>query len=190
MKITNEKYKNLNLASQNSRGDNFVIDFFVSSLLAIVVIYFTYYNIFLAILIYYVVRFLYYFVFESVTGKTLGKYQTQTKVVNLKNVQPNKTQLLKRNLVRFVSLTSAINDKETAIHDSFSNTFVVNDLLTKPKDIYKIIRLTLFISIFITEFFIFGNKLNKINIISVVLFGFLLFMLLSWLLVGTTKQND
>ncbi|WP_299117401.1 RDD family protein [uncultured Winogradskyella sp.] len=127
MKITNEIYTNLNLANENDRGDNLIIDFVISSLLGVLVAWLTFYDLISAIAVYYIVRFFYYFIFEMYTGRTLGKYQTQTMVIDKDGYIPSKIQLIIRTLSRFVSVFSGISDDEKAIHDYTSNTFVIKD---------------------------------------------------------------
>ncbi len=127
MKITNAKYKNLNLALEDDRGDNFIVDVIVSSVLGIAPSFLYYKNFVIALLIYLGVRFLYYFISEALFSRTLGKLSTQTKVVNINNEKPNLLQILIRSLSRFISLLSGVSDDEVAIHDAFSKTFVVKD---------------------------------------------------------------
>lgn len=127
MKITNTKYPNLNLANEDERGENLIIDFIISSSVGFSLAWLTYQNLLSAIFIYYVSRFLYYFLFESVTGRTPGKYQTRTIVVDKDGNKPSKNQLVIRSLSRFFSIFSGISDNERAIHDSLSDTFVISD---------------------------------------------------------------
>ena len=127
MKITNDKYKNLNLANEEERGENLIIDFIISSIFGLVIAFLTFKNFTVAFLIYLLVRFIYYLAFESLLGRTPGKYQTKTKVVNRIGEKPTLVQLIKRNLSRFVSILSGISDDERAIHDNLSNTFVIKN---------------------------------------------------------------
>jgi len=39
MKITNEKYKDLNLAIEDERGDNLIIDFILSTRFGLTIVY-------------------------------------------------------------------------------------------------------------------------------------------------------
>lgn len=137
MKITHQKYPNHNLANENERGENLGVDFILSSILGILVVTIIYLIIpyenlgfqdyLKAFAIYLGVRFLYYFGFELLFSRTPGKFQTQTKVVNKEGNKPNVFQLLIRSLSRFISALSGITDDERAIHDSISNTFVIQD---------------------------------------------------------------
>ena len=126
-------YPNLHLASEEERGTNLKIDFIVSSLFGCVVASITCTNFGMAIIVYYGIRFLYYFLTEYYFGKTSGKFETRTRVVNILGDKPSKIQLFKRNICRFFSLTSAVSDHEIAIHDRLSGTFVIQD--TKGKQI-------------------------------------------------------
>lgn len=141
MKITHQKYPNHNLANETERGENLGIDFILSSilgLLVVAIIYLIYPSIILgfsiylkAFAIYLGVRFVYYFCFEVMYSRTPGKFQTQTKVVNKDGKKPSIFQLLIRSISRFISIFSGISDDERAIHDTISNTFVVQDSTLK-----------------------------------------------------------
>lgn len=125
MKITNTKYTNLTLASEDDRMDNFWIDFVFSTILALFIIFLMHLSFFKSFLVFLVVRFCYYFTFEYLYGRTPGKYQTQTKVVTSKGGKPSIFQLFIRNIVRFISALSFASDDERAAHDIASNTFVI-----------------------------------------------------------------
>lgn len=138
MKITNQIYPNHNLANETERGENLSVDFILSSILgaAAVAIYFLIIEDYTTIpfkikatafLIYLLVRFVYYFTFELLYSRTPGKFQTQSKVVNKDGEKPSVFQLLIRSLSRFISVFSGISDDERAVHDTISNTFVVQD---------------------------------------------------------------
>ncbi|OUS00978.1 hypothetical protein A9Q86_09540 [Flavobacteriales bacterium 33_180_T64] len=138
MKITNKKYTNFNLASEDERGENLIIDFIISSVFGLGIAFLTFKNFTLAFLVYLLVRFIYYFCFESSFSRTPGKYQTQTIVVNQNGEKPTIFQLIKRNLSRFISLPSGISDDERAIHDYLSNTFVIKNTKLKNIELNKI----------------------------------------------------
>jgi len=131
MKITNNVYQNLNLANEDDRGENLIIDFVISSFFGILIAYLTFTNYTVAFFTYAFVRFLYYFVFELVSGRTPGKYQTLTKVVNKNGNKPSIGQLIIRTLSRSITVFSGLSDDERTIHDNFSNTFVIKDLTLK-----------------------------------------------------------
>lgn len=131
MKVTNTIYKNLNLADENIRSENFIIDFLWSSIIALLISYLTFKNYTIAFFVFITIRFLYYFLFELFLGRTPGKFKTQTIVVNKANLRPSISQIGVRNLIRFFSLISGISDQERAVHDSVSNTFIAHDLTLK-----------------------------------------------------------
>ncbi|MFT5847468.1 MAG: putative RDD family membrane protein YckC [Psychroserpens sp.] len=142
MKITNNIYPNHNLANETERGENLAVDFILSSILGAVAVA-IYFLIIedhttipfkikaTAFLIYLLVRFVYYFTFELVFSRTPGKFQTQTIVVNKEGKKPSTIQLLIRSLSRFISVFSGISDDERAVHDTISNTFVIQDSTLK-----------------------------------------------------------
>ncbi len=134
---TDDQQEVIKSANEDERTENLMIDFFISSILAIVVMSFTYKNLLTSILTYYSVRFVYYFCFELILGKTLGKYQTQTKVVNKNEGKPTFLQLIIRNLVRFISISSFVGDDKRPIHDKISNTLVIKDFSHKKIEIKK-----------------------------------------------------
>ncbi len=137
MKITNKKYPNLYLADENDRGDNFSIDFLFSSLIGIFFASSYYENLITTVLVFYFIRFLYYFGFEVSLGRTPGKYQTQTIVVNRNGEKPKLSMLIIRNLSRFISIISGVSDEERAVHDSLSNTFVIKNTALKKIEIKR-----------------------------------------------------
>ncbi|AUP79256.1 RDD family protein [Flavivirga eckloniae] len=170
MKITNKKYKNLNLANEEERGENLIIDFIISSILGLAIAFLTFKNFTLVLLTYLLVRFIYYLVFEYLFGRTPGKYQTRTKVVNRIGEKPTLIRLAKRNLSRFISILSGISDDERALHDSFSNTFVVKDNELKKIELKQPMISIFYLSIMGYCIYYFGTKteLKKIDIIFLV----------------------
>ena len=74
----------------------------------------------------YVFYFLYYFIFEYFFSRTPGKYLTKTIVVNHYGERPNLKAHLKRSIARLIfhDLFSYVFGQ--GLHDSISNTFVVN----------------------------------------------------------------
>jgi len=168
MKITNEKYKNLNLANVDERGENFIIDFAYSSILGLIIVMLTFQNFIFAILIYVIARFLYYFGFEFFGGRTPGKYQTKTKVVNRKGEKPSTIQLIKRNLTRFISFFSAISDDERALHDNLSNTFVIKNTGLKKIELKQPLILLFFLAMSGYWIYVIATK-PKLNTIDIVI---------------------
>lgn len=66
---------------------------------------------------------------ESLTGKTFGKWVTNTKVVNFKGQRPPLNKLLIRSLSRLIPFEplSFLNAEASGWHDELSNTRVVYD---------------------------------------------------------------
>lgn len=73
------------------------------------------------------VMLLYYIGFEAVTGRTVGKLVTGTKVVTLQGHAPSALQVLGRTLIRFVPFEpfSFFGSEPRGWHDRWSNTRVV-----------------------------------------------------------------
>ncbi len=93
--------------------------------------------------------FLFYFLFELKYQKTPGKFVTNTYVVNEYGNPPNKEELFKRTLIRFVPFEpfSCLDSESLGWHDRWSDTFVVDqkeyDLLQKLKEEQNLQPLTL-----------------------------------------------
>lgn len=172
MKIKNEKYKELNLANEEERGENLIIDFVISSIFGLLIALLTFKNFTLAFLTYLLVRFIYYLVFESLFSRTPGKFQTQTKVVNQIGGKPIFVQLIKRNLSRFISILSGISDDERAVHDNLSNTFVIKNPELKKIELKQPLISIFYLSIMGYYIYYFGTKteLKTIDIVFLVLF--------------------
>lgn len=69
--------------------------------------------------------FAYYFIFESLTGRTLGKLITSTKVVMADGSKPDTMAILKRSLVRLVPFEPLSGNKSTWWHDRWTGTRVI-----------------------------------------------------------------
>lgn len=71
--------------------------------------------------------FLYYFVFESIFQRTLGKLITGTKVVDFNGRKPTLGMIAKRTLIRFIPFEafSFPGKKAYGWHDRWSETYVV-----------------------------------------------------------------
>lgn len=69
---------------------------------------------------------LYFFLFETFTGKTLGKLITRTKVLNLLDEKPSAGQVLIRTFCRFIpfDVFSYLSSRPIGWHDSISKTYV------------------------------------------------------------------
>jgi len=71
---------------------------------------------------------LYYLVFETFTGRTLGKYITNTKVVTIDGQKPEADKILYRTLSRLIPFDalSFLGDEGKGWHDTLSKTIVVD----------------------------------------------------------------
>jgi len=77
----------------------------------------------------FVLNIIYYTLFEAFTGKTIGKYFTKTKVINLQGEKPGLGRILLRSVCRFVPLDQIsfiLNDTQ-GWHDTLSKTLVVEE---------------------------------------------------------------
>lgn len=74
----------------------------------------------------FVFYFLYYFTFENFLGKTPGKYLTKTMVVNHSGEKPTVKALLMRTIARLIPYDYISYIFGQGLHDTISNTFVVN----------------------------------------------------------------
>lgn len=76
----------------------------------------------------YTLLFIYYFLMESLTNRTLGKYVTKTMVVMINGEKPTNQDIAKRSLCRMIPFDAlsflGINGK--GWHDSISSTYVVD----------------------------------------------------------------
>lgn len=73
-----------------------------------------------------IVLFLYYFVFEITTQRTLGKFITGTMVVNQHGEKPSAKTIASRSLCRLIGLEIlTFLGNRRGWHDTASNTFVV-----------------------------------------------------------------
>jgi len=70
---------------------------------------------------------LYYTLFEAITGRTIGKYFTKTKVVTLTGEKPGWAGILLRSVCRFIPLDqiSYLLNSDSGWHDSLSKTIVI-----------------------------------------------------------------
>jgi len=76
----------------------------------------------------FVIAYAYYFLFESISGKTLGKYFTRTKVIKQDRSQLTSKDVAIRTLCRFfpLEIISYIDgERPVGWHDSWSKTLVV-----------------------------------------------------------------
>lgn len=75
----------------------------------------------------YIIFYLYYLLFEAITGRTLGKLITGTKVVNEFGEKPDIKTIAIRTICRFIpfEVFSYFGDEPTGWHDRLSKTYVV-----------------------------------------------------------------
>jgi uncharacterized RDD family membrane protein YckC len=80
-------------------------------------------------LIGFIALFLYYSTFEALTGKTLAKFITRTKVINENGSKPNYREILLRTLCRFIPFEafSFLGDDNSGWHDQVSKTRVIEE---------------------------------------------------------------
>ena len=73
--------------------------------------------------------FLYYFILESMNGKTIGKYLTKTRVVYQDGSTPTNGTIAKRALCRFIPFDalSFLSSYPIGWHDKFSDTLVIDE---------------------------------------------------------------
>ena len=75
-----------------------------------------------------VILILYYVLFELITGSTIGKYITGTKVITANGGKPTIFNILIRTLCRFIPFEALtfLGPRTIGLHDIFSNTLVVD----------------------------------------------------------------
>jgi uncharacterized RDD family membrane protein YckC len=73
--------------------------------------------------------FLYYFILESMNGKTVGKYLTKTRVIYMDGSTPTNGTIAKRALCRFIPFDafSFLSSNPIGWHDKFSDTLVIDE---------------------------------------------------------------
>lgn len=76
----------------------------------------------------YILMFVYFFIMESLTNRTLGKYVTKTMVVMTNGEKPTNQDIVKRSLCRLIPFDalSFFGTNSKGWHDSMSNTYVVD----------------------------------------------------------------
>ncbi|WP_160289453.1 RDD family protein [Psychroserpens mesophilus] len=86
---------------KGTRLANYLIDLIVIySLWFVVVLMSQFYN--AEYLIFYILMFLYYLIFETITGQTLGKMVTKTKVITKDGTRPTFVNIRIRTLSRLI----------------------------------------------------------------------------------------
>jgi uncharacterized RDD family membrane protein YckC len=76
----------------------------------------------------YILMLLYFFIFESINNRTLGKYVTKSMVIMSNGEKPTYQQIFKRSLCRMIPFDglSFLGANGKGWHDSMSNTYVVD----------------------------------------------------------------
>ena len=76
----------------------------------------------------YTVITIYYVIFEYSTGRSVAKFITKTKVVNMQGEQPGFRTIFIRTLCRFIPFEafSFLGESKTGWHDTLSKTRVIN----------------------------------------------------------------
>lgn len=113
---------------KGTRLANYVIDFLVIYVMWFVVILISQlYN--SEYLVLYIIMFFYYLIFEAITGKTLGKMVTKTRVVSKDGAKPTFIKIVIRSLSRLIPFDafSYLFGSELGMHDLFSSTKLLKD---------------------------------------------------------------
>ncbi len=81
-----------------------------------------------AYLVYYFIVLVYYSTIEAMTGRSIGKYITKTKVVNEQGKKPGYGTILIRTLCRFIPFEplSFLGSDDSGWHDRISKTRVIS----------------------------------------------------------------
>ena len=136
--------KNTNLvpASKGKRLANMLIDYFFAIIFSLAIFValdlFSVYSIeeenklldqLLGMLMY---ALFYTLVEGGLRGKTMGKYITQTKVVNLDGSEPDFNTFVRRSFCRIVPFEqfSFLGDEDSGWHDRWSDTMVIDETLS------------------------------------------------------------
>lgn len=153
MRITQKDIDNLNLATEDDRVTNGLIDFFFSSLLSSMMTLFSLCltkNYIILCFIFLFFRIIYYIVLEYFFQRTLGKLDTGTMVIDVENKRVTLKQITIRNVLRlFTGVASLLGDDSKAIHDKVSNTYVIKSENLKEVKIGKYLILILSIIVMI-----------------------------------------
>jgi uncharacterized RDD family membrane protein YckC len=74
------------------------------------------------------ITFIYYFLSEAYTGKTIGKWITGTLMVDSRGEKPPYSRILKRSFLRLIPFEniSFLGHRARGWHDQYSYTYVVN----------------------------------------------------------------
>ncbi|MDD4382351.1 MAG: RDD family protein [Candidatus Dojkabacteria bacterium] len=127
-KIVVEVEETHSVASLNKRFVHFIFDYFIVCqiiLPLLIIIMSDYVNEYVLYTLSLALPFLYFFIFETTTGKTLGKLITKTEVVNEDGIRPNIGRIFIRTLCRFIPFDGLSVLFGKAWHDSISKTYVI-----------------------------------------------------------------
>jgi len=121
-------------ANRGIRFANFIVDFviimIITSILPVLLAAFNLFELLHLIILHYnlvfcFVAFFYYLLFESFTGRTIGKYITKTKVVTKEGLIPSFSIIVGRTLGRFIPFDALSYLGKEGWHDSWSDTRVI-----------------------------------------------------------------
>jgi uncharacterized RDD family membrane protein YckC len=129
----------MNTSHKGKRLGNFIVDMIIILVIISVFqlgIYFLYpeiadINSISMKILTYSIWFLYYFLFEKYTNKTIGKMLTKTIIVDNEGNKPSTTQIFIRSVIRlipFEALTYLYGLRGLGLHDLISKTKVVDSI--------------------------------------------------------------
>lgn len=128
-----------NLASRGKRFANFLIDTVITRVIVLVIFFVLMItglmdtnedatDVLVELVFVIIISIAYYTLLEGLTGKTLGKLITRTKVVDADGNRPSMRTLIGRSSCRFIPFEAfSFLGSEVGWHDSITETYVVND---------------------------------------------------------------
>ncbi len=107
---------------------NFGIDMAIIKVLSFMLIFILDLNLDSGI-IFFVIYLCYYIILEYLTGQTIGKIITRTRVVNNRNLKPGLKRIILRTILRFnpFDVHSYLFGTEIGAHDSLSRTLIIQN---------------------------------------------------------------
>ncbi len=131
----------LDIATKGQRFANYIIDQIATSILGGLLLVPVIFNLgiaeddsgfrFLSYFVGFIIGLIYYSLLEFLTGKSIGKMITKTKVVTESGDKPTFLNILGRTLCRFIPfepLSFLFGDDDKGWHDTISKTMVVADV--------------------------------------------------------------
>ncbi|MEZ4857999.1 MAG: RDD family protein [Flavobacteriaceae bacterium] len=117
----------MEVIDKTTRITNYIIDFTIINFVWLLLAYSTNMEYFFSTIVFYVIMFLYYFIFEITKGQTLGKMVTKTKVVDKNGNTPRLPKLVIRTIARLIPIDglSYLFGTEYGFHDSVSSTKLI-----------------------------------------------------------------